>query len=124
MAITRRSALQAAGGTALVATPLAFLFRREARADGGPLVPDPARVLDLAPGLRYTILERTFDPMTDGLKVPGRPDGMACFPGQGDSLILMRNHELERSHYDAGYDTAPSEAYDAGAVGGVTRHVI
>jgi secreted PhoX family phosphatase len=124
MAISRRSALQAAAGTALVATPLAFLFRREARADGRPLVPDPARVLDLAPGLRYTILERTFDPMSDGLKVPGRPDGMACFAGAGDSLVLMRNHELERSRYDAGYDTSPSEAYDPQAVGGVTRLVL
>lgn len=62
--------------------------------------------------------------MSDGLKVPGRPDGMACFTGPDDTWILMRNHELERSRYDAGYDGSPSEAYDAQAVGGVTRVVL
>jgi uncharacterized protein len=124
MAISRRDILKAAGGAAVVATPLAFLFRHDARADGGPLIPDPARVLDLAPGLRYSIIDRTFDPMNDGLKVPGRPDGMACFAAPNGTLILMRNHELERSRYDSGYDVAPVEAFDPLAAGGVTRIVL
>jgi secreted PhoX family phosphatase len=124
MTIQRRTVLKAAAGVAVVASPLAFLLRRDARADGGPLVPDPARVLDLAPGLRYSIIDRTFDPMSDGLKVPGRPDGMACFPGPNSTLILMRNHELERSQYDSGYDVAPAEAFDKLATGGVTRLVL
>ena len=79
MAIQRRTVLKAAAGAAIVASPLAFLFRREARADGGPLVPDPARILALPPGFRYRVLQRTFAPMSDGFTVPGRPDGMACF---------------------------------------------
>ena len=124
MTIQRRTLLKAAGGAAVLASPLAFLFRRDAKADGGPLVADPARVLDLAPGLRYSIIDRTFEPMSDGLKVPGRPDGMGCFAGPDDTLILMRNHELERSRYDAGYDGSPGEAYDGQAVGGVTRVVL
>ena len=124
MTIQRRTLLKATAGAAVVASPLAFLFRRDARADGGPLLADPARVLDLAPGLRYSIVDRTFEPMSDGWKVPGRPDGMACFAGPDDTWILMRNHELERSRYDAGYDGFPSEAYDAQAVGGVTRVVL
>ncbi len=124
MAIGRRTVLKAAAGAAVVASPLAFLFRRDARADGGPLVADPARVLDLPMGFRYTILQRNFETMSDGLKVPGRPDGMACFSGPDDTLVLMRNHELDKSLSEAGYDSPPSEAFDAKAGGGVTRLVL
>jgi uncharacterized protein len=124
MAIRRRTVLKAAAGAAVVASPLAFLFRREAMADGGPLVADPARVLDLPAGFRYTILQRAFAPMSDGLKVPGRPDGMACFSGPDDTLILMRNHELDKSLSDAGYESPPPESFDAKAGGGVTRLVL
>ena len=116
--------LKAAAGAAVVASPLAFLFRREARADGGPLVADPARVLDLPPGFRYRILQRTFDPMSDGYTVPGRPDGMACFKAPGGELVLMRNHELDHGFLEAGYSASPPEAYDAQAAGGVTRLVL
>jgi uncharacterized protein len=124
MALPRRTLLKAAAGAAVIGTPLAFLFRRDARADGGPLVADPARILDLPAGFRYAILQRTFDPMSDGLKVPGRPDGMACFPGPAGTLVLMRNHELDRGLFEAGYDTPPPESFDARASGGVTRLVI
>jgi uncharacterized protein len=120
----RRSVLKAAAGAAAVGTPLAFLFRRSALADAGPLVADPARILDLPPGFRYRVLQRTFDPMSDGFKVPGRPDGMGCFTGPGGTLVLMRNHELHTSAWDAGYDSPPPESYDAKAVGGVTRLVL
>lgn len=116
--------LKAAGAAAIVAAPLAFLMRRSARADAGPLVPDPARILDLPAGFSYVILERAAEPMSDGLRVPGRPDGMACFRGDGDTLILMRNHELGRGHVDAGYSSPPAEAFDAQAGGGVTRLVL
>lgn len=124
MTLQRRTVLRAAAGVAVAASPLALLFRRDARADGGPLVPDPARVLDLPPGFRYTIVDRAFDAMSDGMKVPGRPDGMACFAGPDGTWILMRNHELDRSGWDAGYDQAPPEAFDAKAKGGVTRVVL
>lgn len=92
--------------------------------DAGPLVPDPARILDLPAGFRYQVLERAAAPMSDGFRVPGRPDGMACFSGPDDTLILMRNHELDRDLSEAGYDAAPPEAYDPDAVGGVTRLVL
>ncbi len=124
MTIRRRTALRVAAGAALSASPLALLFDRDAQADGGPLVADPARVLDLPPGFRYTIIERTFDLMSDGLKVPGRPDGMGCFAGPDGTLILMRNHELDRGAWDAGYDQAPREAFDPRGRGGVTRVVL
>jgi uncharacterized protein len=125
MAVERRTMLKAAAGAALASSPLAFLFRRDARADGGPLVPDPARLLDLPPGFRYTLLQRTYDPMSDGFKVPGRPDGMACFAGAAPgTLVLMRNHELDKSLWEAGYDSPPPESFDARGGGGVTRVVL
>ncbi len=60
----------------------------------GPLVPDPNNVLDLPEGFTYQIISRTGDPMSDGLKVPGKPDGMACFEGKNGNLVLICNHEL------------------------------
>lgn len=124
MTVDRRTLLKAGAGAAVLASPFAFLLRRDARADGGPLVADPARVLDLPRGFSYRILERTFDTMSDGSKVPGRPDGMACFAGPNDTLILMRNHELDRRGWETSNDEAPPEAFDAKAAGGVTRLVV
>lgn len=33
--------------------------------------------------------------MDDGLRVPGKPDGMAAFPGPDGKTILIRNHEVD-----------------------------
>ncbi len=63
--------------------------------------------------------------MSDGYRVPGNPDGMACFEGAGGTLVLLRNHELttsSRGPYASGM--APPEAYDAAVVGGVSRLVV
>ncbi len=60
----------------------------------GPLLSDPKHLLDLPEGFSYRILSKTGDPMSDGLKVPGKHDGMAAFPGPGGTIILVRNHEL------------------------------
>lgn len=65
------------------------------------------RHLDLPAGFQYRILEERGDTMSDGLSVPGAPDGMACFQDpNSNNWILMRNHEL------------------SGGSGGVTRVVI
>lgn len=61
----------------------------------GELVPDPARILDLPKGFTYRVLSITGDPMSDGLRTPGRPDGMAAFPGPDGHIVLVRNHELD-----------------------------
>ncbi|HEX2869725.1 MAG TPA: alkaline phosphatase PhoX [Polyangiaceae bacterium] len=125
MTLRRRTMLKAAAGAAVALSPLAYLFqRRSEAADGGPLVPDPARLLDLPAHFRYTVLERACERMSDGNAVPTRPDGMACFKGPSDTLVLMRNHELSSSLSDAGYDVSPPEAYDPLAAGGVTRLVL
>lgn len=63
----------------------------------GPLLLDPARVLDLPEGFSYTVISRAGDPMDDGLVTPGQPDGMATFPGPNGKTLLVRNHELEAS---------------------------
>jgi hypothetical protein len=69
----------------------------------GPLLDDPHRILDLPEGFSYRLISKTGDPMDDGLRVPGLPDGMAAFPvpsdypihpGSPDHTILVRNHEL------------------------------
>jgi secreted PhoX family phosphatase len=60
----------------------------------GPLVADPRRILDLPKGFAYRILSRTGDPMSDGFRVPGLPDGMAAFPGPNGRVIVVRNHEM------------------------------
>jgi secreted PhoX family phosphatase len=40
--------------------------------------------------------------MDDGLLVPHKADGMACFPMSGSRVALTRNHELKISDRDAG----------------------
>jgi hypothetical protein len=96
------------------------------------LRPDPDGILDLPEGFRYHLLERRGDPMSDGFRVPGQPDGMGCFAGPpgSNTLVLMRNHELE-----PGQDTLspytgargrPTQAYRPGdnSPGGVSRVVV
>lgn len=62
----------------------------------GKLLVDPAGLLNLPRGFNYKVIARTGDMMSDGLRMPGAPDGMAAFPVPGDSskCILVRNHEL------------------------------
>ena len=58
------------------------------------LVEDPAGIIHLPPGFSYKIISRVGDTMSDGLMVPGLPDGMAAFPGSDNLTILVRNHEI------------------------------
>lgn len=126
----RRTLLKVGGAALLALAPLPFLFDRRAGSPpplgkGRTLVPDPKGLLDLPEGFTYRVIERVSDPMSDGYRVPGRPDGMACFAGPGDTLILMRNHECDRDARQGAYSGgAPKEAYDPKAYGGVTRVVI
>jgi secreted PhoX family phosphatase len=119
-------------GTALAgaAVPWSRLFgRSEPVRNGiyGPLLRDPAGILDLPPGFSYQVLQRAGATMNDGYRVPWCFDGMSCFPGPDDTLVLMRNHENTylplTSAYRHGQDP-PREAYDPNAYGGVTRLVV
>ena len=58
------------------------------------LIKDPNGVLDLPKGFSYKIISKLGDEMDDGLVVPDAADGMACFKGSGNNIILIRNHEL------------------------------
>jgi hypothetical protein len=68
----------------------------------GPLVPDPRGLLDLPRGFSYRIISSVGEPMSDGLVVPDRADGMGAFPVDRDRTILVRNHELKTSNMDTG----------------------
>lgn len=58
-----------------------------------PLKTDPQGYLDLPEGFSYKIISKQGDEMTDGFRVPGRPDGMGAFVGPDQKVILIRNHE-------------------------------
>ena len=62
-----------------------------------PLKTDPKGYLDLPEGFSYKIISKKGDPMNDGLRVPGRPDGMGAFKGPDQKFILIRNHEINLS---------------------------
>lgn len=88
----------------------------------GPLVPDPAGLLDLPQGFAYRVISALGEAMDDGLVVPDRADGMGAFPIDRDRTILVRNHELAARHGDSGaFRAAPARAsvpsFDRGANG-------
>lgn len=65
----------------------------------GPLVPDPAGMLDLPKGFSYRLLSSLGDTMNDGGTVPDNADGMGCLdigtgPDGRSEIVLVRNHEL------------------------------
>jgi uncharacterized protein len=122
----RRTILKLGGAAGLaVALPLPLLFGRKPPPKG--LISDEKGLLDLPLGFSYFVIERRGEAMSDGYLVPGLPDGMACFSGPNQTLILMRNHEVGRFFGQSAYPpgtSAPPEAYDATAHGGVTRVVL
>ena len=103
----------------------------------GPLVRDPGGLLDLPAGFAYRIVSRTGETMSDGLRVPGAPDGMGAFPGPDGKTIVVRNHELTNTPPDNGpygpanelFAQVPAQdVYDRGdgtkpALGGTTTFV-
>jgi len=95
------------------------------------LIPDPKGILDLAPGLSYSVLDRNGNALSDGLVSPGRPDGMGCFVAEDGKLVLMRNHEINPTHYWSSNGRgaykladAPANAYTRTDLGGVSRLVV
>jgi hypothetical protein len=103
MLLSRRNLIRSAASVAIAAPSLQLLSGCGAaeapaarRVSALALAHDPSRLLDLAPGLRYTVISRTGDPMADGFPEPAAHDGMAAFPVEGDpgKCLLVRNHEL------------------------------
>ena len=93
--------------------------------DYGPLVPDPAGMLDLPRGFSYRLLSSLGNAMTDGCTVPDKADGMGCFSLGNDEIVLIRNHELVPAD-DAGGVLAKGFGTRDGAIvpGGTTSIVL
>ena len=131
----KRRRFLVAGTAAALSTGLALWYRAASkeptegklpRARG--LVPDPKGMLDLRKGFSYTVLSRAGELMSDGYRLPARPDAMGCFNLGGGRIALMRNHELDAGMFAYGPYLSgvmpPPEAYDPRSVGGVTRLVL
>lgn len=109
MSNSRRHFLKMSGATALGFHGLNLLFTNCGYPTShsipygyGELVPDPNKIMDLPTGFAYKILAERGSTMTDGLTVPGEPDGMAAFPGQNGKTVLICNHELDVRQIDTG----------------------
>jgi secreted PhoX family phosphatase len=87
----------------------------------GPLVADPAGILDLPRGFSYDLVSQAGTPLKGQRSgvTPGRPDGTASFPGKWGRTHLVQNHEQGGSA-DFPAVAAPELTYDPGAVGGTT----
>jgi uncharacterized protein len=128
--VTRRnftlgSAAFAGLALASCATPAARPAPEDAASTGlGPLVADPAGLLDLPRGFSYRIISSFGDRMDDGHFVPSHADGMGAFSIDRRRVALVRNHELRPSNRDrgpfrgasdvAGFDRANGQALPGG----------
>ena len=92
---------------------------------------DANKILDLHSSLEYKIISEAGSRMSDGLIVPGKPDGMASFNNNG-RVVLVRNHELRKGHGIRASAFLNGEKdikglrdnhYDANAFGGTTNLV-
>ncbi len=133
--LNRRSFLKSIAAAATV--PSAATLSRTAFADQSPLRSDRNGILDLAEGLRYTIVSRARDRMDDGFQVPIAHDGMAAFTGEDGRIVIVCNHEmnprwLKDGPFGKSYDSVRSDVlrklYDPGSgrtpsVGGTTTTV-
>ena len=118
--ISRRSFLGVGVAAAAAAGAFSWIYRaRNSWGEAVGLVADPQGIIDLPPDFSYQVLQRVGDAMSDGFNAPSAPDGMACFPGEEDTWVIMRNHEI---HEGIPVDTRLAAAPNRG--GGVSRLVI
>ncbi|MFE4247983.1 alkaline phosphatase PhoX [Streptomyces sp. NPDC056910] len=126
---TRRQVLARSGASVAAiafAGSLSELFAGTAAAQSlgnkgyGPLVPDPAGLLDLPAGFRYKVLSREGDPLRSGEgKVPSNHDGMTALKGRHGQVHLVRNHE-NRVTAKIAVPTVEGLTYDPMGKGGCT----
>lgn len=91
----------------------------------GKLRKDPKGIFDLPKDFSYQVLSRTGDRMSDGYKVPGKPDGMAAFPVGKNRVALIRNHEIGHGGFTLGpFDdnSATPEGFDKAKIYDGGRH--
>ncbi|WP_077624494.1 alkaline phosphatase PhoX [Sediminibacillus massiliensis] len=85
----------------------------------GPLVKDPGGILDLPRGFQYRIISEEGGKLSDGRPIPEKFDGMAAFEGQGNSTILVRNHELSGNTKYPVVGKNPYNKYNTGGTTGI-----
>lgn len=144
MALTRRDLFRnaALSGLALSAgsTFAGFPFGGTASAGPtgyGPLVPDPAGILDLPKGFEYRILAKggdgyptDFTRYDDGQKFAGDADAAASYTTARNRTVLVMNHELSNSEGELAervpmtFAGKPLPTYDPAAGGGTSNLVI
>ncbi len=119
-----------AGGVDAALVAMAHGPRRTAMGYG-PLLPDPAGLLDLPAGFQYRLLSpgildsereesaRFASTLSNGEPTPGLHDGMAAFAGPRGTTILVRNHELNLGDTPE-VDLHRERPYDARTAGGTT----
>ncbi|GAA3230893.1 alkaline phosphatase PhoX [Actinocorallia longicatena] len=126
MDVSRRGFVAGGVASIAVAGTLDTLFTTSAGADEGeaygygPLIADPAGILDLPAGFSYKVLSAEGSSLGPaGGVVPGAHDGTGLFPGStpGGSR-LVRNHELGTSGTKA--VAAANLTYDPKAFGGTS----
>ncbi|MBA2464033.1 MAG: DUF839 domain-containing protein [Nocardioidaceae bacterium] len=131
MTLDRRTVLKGSLAAAVAGGPFAGFVNSATGAVLAPsaaaavagLVPVPDQRdgmvrLALPPGFSYRSFHDTEQPVVldDGTKLPGRHDGMGAFDGPGDTVFLIRNHEVNGSPGAFG----PRRPYDRAAGGGTT----
>lgn len=117
MSLSRRSLLSGAVATSVAFAGLANRAQADARQTPasdpgylsevdayGPLVEDPAGLVNLPRGFSYRLISQAGEMMDDGFHVPGSHDGMVAFPhvSDPDKVVLVRNHEIGYTHRDSG----------------------
>lgn len=80
-------------------------------------------ILALPDGFNYRVLSIVGETMTDGTSVPASHDGMAAFPGPGNTTILVRNHEVRTTVDNTPFPVIGDSRYSQ-AGGGTTTLVI
>lgn len=81
---------------------------------------DPKGICDLPEGFSYTIISAYGEMMNDGLEVPDYHDGMGCFAGPNNAIVLVRNHEISTYFPTDPPSPLPEHAYDPDSSGGTT----
>ncbi len=121
--VSRRKFLGVGGlsAAALMLNPTGVSAQESTRAGYGPTQPDPRGRLDLPEGFRYRVISEEGSRLSDGTPVPGDHDGMVAVRGDGDTTILVRNHELRLGDANPLEGTRP---YDADQIGGTTALVV
>lgn len=129
-AIPRRDVLRtgAVGGLGImiggsleaIAGPAAAQAACRPPAGYGPLVPDPAGLLALPKGFKYTVVAQAGSTLLEsGQPTPSDADGTACFRSR-HGYVLVNNHEIGGGE-PYGVPPLPGLTYDPGAAGGTTN---